>query len=84
MMPSSSCVLNICPRSLSSRQRELLQAYVDDVEGRPSQSSNTSGDSQASSDANKEQGTKNSFATDNPSGGWLSRASRSLRDKLGR
>ncbi|TKY87830.1 hypothetical protein EX895_003411 [Sporisorium graminicola] len=37
------------PRSLTKRQREILQQYADEVEGRSSSSSSTSGDSNGSS-----------------------------------
>ncbi|PSR80749.1 hypothetical protein PHLCEN_2v6665 [Hermanssonia centrifuga] len=79
------------PRSLTKRQREILQQYADDVEGRsssPSQNSKASSDASASEEKPfkvNENGTGFSpFATPStPGSGWVSRAWYRIKELIG-
>ncbi|KIY67568.1 hypothetical protein CYLTODRAFT_431244 [Cylindrobasidium torrendii FP15055 ss-10] len=62
------------PRTLSNRQRELLQAYVDDLEGRDS--------TKSSSETNTDNGMP-SFTRQSPFGGWLSSTWQRIRELTG-
>ncbi|KAG7450240.1 DnaJ protein [Guyanagaster necrorhizus] len=81
----------VLPRSLSKRQRQLLQEYVDDVEGRPtskdSKGSNKASQSSSSSQAQGTGGHDNgmpSFTHQSPSqGGLVFRAWQKLRGLIG-
>ncbi|KAJ7169537.1 DnaJ protein [Mycena filopes] len=67
------------PRSLSNRQRELLQQYADDVDGRSSPASNNGGTT-AESDNGTASFTRKSTS---PVGGWMNRAWERIRDFTG-
>ncbi|KII93379.1 hypothetical protein PLICRDRAFT_171142 [Plicaturopsis crispa FD-325 SS-3] len=86
------------PRTLTKRQREILQQYADDVEGRvPAQSKTSSTEakvdqSQSTSSErptdglkHEDNGTDASFTPPSPSqeGGWMSRAWQSIRGLIG-
>ncbi|KAI6133281.1 DnaJ protein [Pisolithus croceorrhizus] len=83
------------PRSLSKRQREILQQYADDVEGRSNTSTTTAGNSSADkgnpddrssykTNASTDNGTA-SFSHSPPSSedGWLPRAWKRIRELTG-
>ncbi|KAF5384670.1 hypothetical protein D9757_006209 [Collybiopsis confluens] len=76
------------PRSLSDKQRKLLQEYADDVEGRfsPSKDKDTSTETKSSKIDDNDNGTT-SFAYSPPpttsSGGWVSRAATTFRRLIG-
>ncbi|KAI6136860.1 DnaJ protein [Pisolithus sp. B1] len=83
------------PRSLSKRQREILQQYADDVEGRSNTSTTTTGNSSADkgnpddrssykTNASTDNGTA-SFSHSPPSSedGWLPRAWKRIRELTG-
>ncbi|KIK05572.1 hypothetical protein K443DRAFT_675129 [Laccaria amethystina LaAM-08-1] len=74
------------PRSLSKRQRELLQAYADDTEGRaPSKTSReNSGQSEPQkSPENDDNGTESFLPSSSWSSGWMSRAWQKIRGLIG-
>ncbi|KIK71338.1 hypothetical protein GYMLUDRAFT_33489 [Collybiopsis luxurians FD-317 M1] len=73
------------PRSLSDKQRKLLQEYADDIEGRSPSSDDLSRSQKNSSKSDDDNGTT-SFAYPSPassSGGWVSRAAKTLRKLIG-
>lgn len=83
-------------RSVTRRQREILQLYVDDVEGRnPGPSPSTSRtDSVKSDDSPKANGEADTPLDDNgtasfaypsplPEDGWISRATKRIRGLIG-
>ncbi|KAI5991559.1 DnaJ protein [Pisolithus albus] len=83
------------PRSLSKRQREILQQYADDVEGRGNTSSSTTGNpsagkgnlddrSSSNTTASTDNGTA-SFSHSPPSSedGWLPRVWKRIRELTG-
>ncbi|KAJ7071516.1 DnaJ protein [Mycena amicta] len=65
------------PRSLTSRQRELLQLYADDVEGRDS------GDSSKEASTNDNGMPSFTRPSSTPTGGWTSRAWQYIRERTG-
>ncbi|KAF9270514.1 DnaJ protein [Marasmius fiardii PR-910] len=79
------------PRSLTKRQRQLLQEYADDVEGRTSSTSFANATS--SEDSSKSQGQQETKEHDNgtasfthsppSSGGWMSRTWQKFRELTG-
>ncbi|KAF5374848.1 hypothetical protein D9758_000067 [Tetrapyrgos nigripes] len=69
------------PRSLTKRQRQLLQEYADDVEGRPSSSDVGSGEPKAADDYDN--GTASFTHPPPTSGGFISRAWQNLRRLIG-
>jgi molecular chaperone DnaJ len=74
--------LIVITRSLTKRQRELLQAYADDVEGRvpsnPADEENKSGTSRSASDNGRD-----SFTNSSPNETWLSRTWKNVKGLLG-
>lgn len=83
------------PRSLSKRQREILQQYADDIEGRSNTSSSTTGNlsadkgnpddrSSSSTNASTDNGMA-SFSHSPPSSedGWLPRVWKRIRELTG-
>ncbi|KAF9452545.1 hypothetical protein P691DRAFT_756287 [Macrolepiota fuliginosa MF-IS2] len=79
----------ILPRSLTKRQRELLQAYADDVEGRSSITPDVSSKHKSSPETTKtshngesDNGTA-SFTHSSPFGGWMSRKWQRIRELTG-
>ncbi|KAF9036501.1 DnaJ protein [Hymenopellis radicata] len=75
------------PRVLSSRQRDFIQAYADEVEGRSSSKDLGTGQhSSAQSQEAREDDHDNgmpSFTHQSPFGGWLSRAWQRIRELTG-
>ncbi|KIM67051.1 hypothetical protein SCLCIDRAFT_1210523 [Scleroderma citrinum Foug A] len=83
------------PRSLTTRQREILQQYADDVEGRSNASPSSSRNSTAEKGNNPDnRGSQDAASTDNgtasftyspPSSedGWLSRSWKRIRELTG-
>ncbi|KAH8835434.1 DnaJ protein [Flagelloscypha sp. PMI_526] len=72
------------PRSLTSRQKELLQAYADEVDGRSTSQAGlrqTEGDLR--SDQKEANGTHSIHDESTPSAGWLARMMQSVRDRFG-
>jgi molecular chaperone DnaJ len=65
-------------RTLTNRQRELLQAYVDDIEGR---SPAAASDEASTADDNGTVSFTRSSST--PTGGWMSRAREHFRRLTG-
>ncbi|KAJ3750035.1 DnaJ protein [Lentinula detonsa] len=72
----------VLPRSLTDKQRKLLQEYADDVEGRPA-SSNGPSKSHKKSKGDDDNGTTSFDYASASSGGWRSRAIKSLRRLIG-
>ncbi|KAK7468640.1 mdj1 protein precursor [Stygiomarasmius scandens] len=75
----------VLPRSLTKRQRQLLQEYADDVEGRAprtSSSTDSSGKSEMKEDSNNN-GTASFTHSEPTGGGFISRTWRSLRKLTG-
>jgi len=74
--------LTVATRSLTTRQRELLQAYADDVEGlvppNPASKEDTSDTSRSTSDNGRA-----SFANSSPNETWLSRTWKNVKGLLG-
>ncbi|KAE9410734.1 hypothetical protein BT96DRAFT_952658 [Gymnopus androsaceus JB14] len=73
----------VLPRSLSDKQRKLLQEYADDVEGRPSSSDNSSSQKQSSKGDDDDNGTASFAYPSSTSGGWVSRAAKTIRRLIG-
>ncbi|KAF8350207.1 DnaJ protein [Amanita rubescens] len=73
----------LLPRSLTIRQRELLQAYADDVEGlvppNPASKENVTSDTSRSTSDNG----RASFANSSPNETWLSRTWKNVKGLLG-
>lgn len=78
-------------RSLTDRQREIIQEYADDVEGRSTKkSSSSSGDANGSTSStnteppNDDNGTAHfsSSASHQPGDSWLSRVQRKMRELM--
>jgi len=76
------------PRSLTDRQREIIQEYADDVEGRSTKkSSSSSGDATSSTNTgprNDDNGTTHfsSSASHQPGDSWLSRMQRKIGELM--
>ncbi|KZV77582.1 hypothetical protein PENSPDRAFT_679130 [Peniophora sp. CONT] len=70
------------PRSLTSRQREILQLYADDVEGRASGPAQSPASDTAPAADTEVNGTRSSHPASSQSSGdgWLSRALRKIRE----
>ncbi|KAG6332710.1 hypothetical protein ID866_6380 [Astraeus odoratus] len=81
------------PRSLSKRQREILQQYADDVEGRSSASSSSAGNSTDKANPDNRGSEETVFADNGTASfthsplssedGWLSRAWKRIRKLTG-
>jgi molecular chaperone DnaJ len=75
--------LTVATRSLTTRQRELLQAYADDVEGlvppNPASKENITSDTSRFTSDNGRASFANSF----PNETWLSRTWKNVRGLLG-
>jgi len=71
-------------RSLTKRQRQLLQAYADNVEGRLEETPQSSPEEQVSksNDRETDNGT-GSFTPPSPSGGRVSRTWNKIRELIG-
>ncbi|KAF9073816.1 DnaJ protein [Rhodocollybia butyracea] len=72
----------VLPRSLTTRQRSLLQEYANDVEGRPSNDDSPRTQTN-SSKGDDENGTTSFAHPPPPSGGWVSRTAKNLRRLIG-
>jgi molecular chaperone DnaJ len=80
-------------RSLTKRQRDILQLYVDDLEGRTTEetpSAPTGGEAASNGDQEAKEKTADdngtgSFtrASPSPEGGWMSRALHRIRGLIG-
>ncbi|KAJ4476682.1 DnaJ protein [Lentinula aciculospora] len=73
----------VLPRSLTDKQRKLLQEYADDVEGRSSSSNEPSKSHTKSSKDDDDNGTTSFDYPSTSSGGWVSRAVKTLRRLIG-
>ncbi|KAF5377428.1 hypothetical protein D9615_005145 [Tricholomella constricta] len=72
----------VLPRSLTKRQRELLQQYADDVEGRP-QSAQTTSQAKKAPSSDTDNGTEPFTHYLPSSGGWMSRTWQGIRRLIG-
>jgi molecular chaperone DnaJ len=70
-------------RSLTNRQRELLQAYADDVEGKNPHAKSEASSSQKQKPPNNDNGTDSFIKYSPPSGGWISRTWKNIRGLVG-
>ena len=73
-------------RSLTKRQRELLQEYADDVEGRshtPQHKAHNPRNPKEEVVTDKDNGTDYFIRYSAPSGGWISRAWQNMRRFIG-
>jgi molecular chaperone DnaJ len=69
-------------RSLTKRQRELLQEYADDVEGRKRAKAEASS-SQKEELSHSDNGTDSFTHWSPPPGGWISRTWQNIRGLIG-
>ncbi|THV06081.1 hypothetical protein K435DRAFT_744390 [Dendrothele bispora CBS 962.96] len=73
----------VLPRSLTKRQRQLLQEYADDVEGRVPQSSSSTGSEKSEVKEESQNGTNSFTHSDSASGGFVPRTWHKLRRLIG-
>lgn len=69
-------------RSLTKRQRSLIQEYADDMEGR-TRAPDTATNPTETQEKNDDNGTESFTYTPTPSGGWVSRTWQNIRGLIG-
>lgn len=71
-------------RSLTKRQRSLIQEYADDLEGRTRVPNTTANPTETQAPPkNDDNGTESFTYTPTPSGGWVSRTWQNIRGLIG-